>query len=78
MMVCVYVIAITGLALVEGWPLIRRKKWKEATAFAVLLLAGLSVIVMDTVSFKPWRFATIIDYLFRPYSNIVKNFFLRF
>ncbi len=77
-MVYVYVIAITGLALVEGWPLVRRKKWKEAAAFAVLLLAGLSVIVMDTVSFKPWRFATIIDYLFRPYSNLFKNIFLRF
>jgi len=77
-MVYIYVIAITGLALVEGWPLIRCKEWKEAAAFAVLLLAGLSVIVMDTVSFKPWRFVTIIDYLFRPYSNILKNFFLRF
>jgi len=77
-MVYVYVIAITGLALVEGWPLVRRKKWKEAVAFTVLLLAGLFIIVMDTVSFKPWRFATIIDYLFRPYVNIFKNFFLRF
>lgn len=78
MMVYVYVIAIIGFAFVEGRPLLRRKKWKESAAFAVLLLAGLSVIVMNTVSFKPWRIASSIEYLFRPYSNIVKDFLLRF
>lgn len=73
MVVVLVAIVILGLACVDGWYLWRDKKWKELLAYSVLLLAGMVIIIMDMVSYGPFRFTTIIDNIFRPYFNAVKT-----
>lgn len=77
-MVYIYVIILLTLAYMEGMPLIRKKKWAELAVFTVLMIAGTSIIVMNTVAFEPYRFSMVIDIIFRPYTNAVKNFITGF
>lgn len=73
-----YIAAILGLAGIEGRPLFRGKKWVELAVFSVLILCGTAIIVMDSLTYEPFRFTKITDYFFRPYFKAVKSFLLRF
>ncbi|MGE5422574.1 MAG: hypothetical protein ACM3QW_04870 [Ignavibacteriales bacterium] len=77
-MAVVYVIAVLGLGAVEGRPLIKEKRWFELIVFSVLLAAGLIIIVMDTVSYSPWRLSRILSVIFEPLSSFVKFWLLKF
>lgn len=77
-MVYLYVFVIMALAGIEGRPLVRDKKWAELAVFSILLLAGTAVIVINTVSFDPYRISTIIDIVFRPYAGAVKKLLTSF
>lgn len=73
MMIVLYVLVIVALAMVEGWPLLRDRKWKELTVYSLFLIAGLAIIIMDAVSYAPFRVTKIIDYVFRPYFTAIKE-----
>lgn len=73
-----YVVLILGFAGVEGRSLLREKKWAELVVFSLLLLAGLAILIMDSLTYTPIRVTKAIDYLFRPLYGVVKTFLLRF
>jgi hypothetical protein len=77
-MVYIYIITILALAGIEGKPLIHEKKWIELAVFSFLLITGTAIIVMDTVVFEPYRVSIIIDFIFRPYTSMVKSFLTSF
>ncbi|MDD2553442.1 MAG: hypothetical protein PHP51_02575 [Desulfotomaculaceae bacterium] len=72
-MVYLYIAVIIALAVIEGRPLIRNKKWAELAVFSFLIIAGAAVIIMDNLAFEPYRVSYIIDFIFRPYTSFIKN-----
>ncbi len=78
MQIFLYVVIISVLAGIEGRSLVSDKKWRELTAFSLILLLGLAIIIMDSLTHKPFRFMSIIELIFRPYSDAVKAFLHRF
>ncbi len=78
MQIFLYVVIISVLAGIEGRSLVINKKWMELTAFSVILLLGLAIIIMDYLTYTPFRFMSIIELIFRPYSDAVKVFLHRF
>lgn len=74
MKILLITLVILGLAGIDGWPLIRDARWKELTVYILLLMLGLGIIIMDMVSYEPFRITTVIDYVFRPYFSVVREF----
>ena len=78
MQLVVYVVCILGLAFIEGRPLVKAGKWKEMTIYSALLIAGLGIIIMDSISYHPLRISSLIDPIFRSYWNLVQGFLFRY
>jgi hypothetical protein len=74
MKILLITLVILGLAGIDGWPLVRDTRWKELTVYILLLLLGLGIIIMDMTTYEPFRITTAIDYVFRPYFAVVREF----
>lgn len=61
----VILLIFAGVAILEGWPLVRRGLWRESAIFAALWLAGL-ILSLFLAMDRPLNPVLWLDQLFKP------------
>ncbi|MGE5398575.1 MAG: hypothetical protein ACM3MK_13705 [Chitinophagales bacterium] len=72
-MLAFLVLSALALATIEGLPLYRERRWKELGLYTILVSAALYIIIMDSVTYAPFRVTKVINYVFRPYWEMVRS-----
>lgn len=72
-MVALVVMAILLVAGLEGWPLARSQRWPELAVFTAFIALALAIIVMDMVTYAPFRVSQIVVYVFYPYWKLLTS-----
>lgn len=75
-MVVVYVILVAGIGAFDFWPLYRDRRWSELLVYTFLLAAGLFFIIMDSISYGPWRISNPLGLIFKPIFQLVKHWLM--
>lgn len=77
-MIYLGVAAILIIGFIDGRGLVSDKRWGEAATYTFLLIFGISILVMNIVTYRHFHFVDGIDYVFSPYFRLVRSVILRF
>lgn len=68
------VIAVLGLAFLEGRYTLKGRKTKEILAYGAIVALALALILIEVLYYQPVRLTRVIDILFQPISKPVLMF----
>jgi drug/metabolite transporter (DMT)-like permease len=64
------------IGCLDGWHLIRNKRWPEATLYGVVMAIGICFVVMTMLSYAPPRVTTPLSAVFVPITRALDSWLM--